>query len=32
MAEKLGSLVGREANGWRRPAMLKKLRMAFLLP
>jgi 16S rRNA (cytosine1402-N4)-methyltransferase len=32
MTEKLGSLVGREANGWRRPAMLKKLRMTFLLP
>jgi 16S rRNA (cytosine1402-N4)-methyltransferase len=32
VAEKLSSLVGREANGWRRPAMLKKLRMTFLLP
>jgi 16S rRNA (cytosine1402-N4)-methyltransferase len=32
MAEKLSSLVGRETNGWRRPAMLKKLRMTFLLP
>lgn len=32
MAEKLSSLVGRETSGWRRPAMLKKLRMAFLLP
>lgn len=31
-AEKLNFLVGIEANGWRRPAMLMKLRMAFSLP
>jgi 16S rRNA (cytosine1402-N4)-methyltransferase len=32
MAEKLNFLVGIEANGWRRPAMLMKLRMAFSPP
>lgn len=32
MTEKLGFLVGIEANGWRKPAMLKRLRMAFSLP
>jgi 16S rRNA (cytosine1402-N4)-methyltransferase len=32
MAEKLGFLVGIEASGWRKPAMLKRLRMAFSLP
>ena len=32
VAEKLNFLVGIEANGWRRPAMLMKLRMAFSLP
>jgi len=32
MAEKLSFLMECEANGWRRPAMLKRLRMAFSLP
>jgi 16S rRNA (cytosine1402-N4)-methyltransferase len=32
VTEKLGFLVGIETNGWRRPAMLKRLRMAFSLP
>jgi 16S rRNA (cytosine1402-N4)-methyltransferase len=32
VAEKLNFLVGIETSGWRRPAMLMKLRMAFSLP
>jgi len=32
MAEKLSFLMECEANGWRKPAMLKRLRMAFSLP
>jgi len=32
VAEKLNFLVGGKASGWRRPALLKKLRIAFSLP
>jgi len=31
VAEKLSFLAGGKANGWRRPALLKKLRMTFSL-